>query len=353
MDGIAVSAGCDVVEPGRRFRVATTLFAGDEPHGGVSAEPVEIMTGAALPGGLDTVVPFELFVRDGESVEITAAVSRGANVRQAGEDVTAGDVVVAGGHPLNAFELGSLAAAGVRQVQVSCRPRVALIVTGSEIASGLPLQYQIPDSAGPMVRAAALRIGAEVVGTEYVADDLEGLAEAFRRASRVADVILTVGGLGRGHGDLVAAIAGSLGDVTSFSLALKPGKPFAAGTIDGAAYCGLPGNPGAAIVGFELLVAPLLRKLAHHTEPGPTSVPGVAATDVTRKPDGRLYALRSLVEVDSNGRLVATPLGGQGSHQLREAAAANAILLLGDGVGVRRGELVDVLLLAPPGGAAR
>jgi molybdopterin molybdotransferase len=356
MDGYAVRAD-DVKDVPARLRVAGSLMAGDDPGALVigEGEAARIMTGAVLPPGADAVCMVERTRGEGNFVVIEDAVARGTNVRPAGEDIGIGDEVFAAGTQLGAAAVGVLASLGLEDVLVHPRPRVGVVSTGDELASGpgpLPTG-KIRDSNRPALLAQLMLDGFDAVDLGRVADEPEALATALQEAARDCDALLTSGGVSVGDRDTVKTVLLGLGgqDACWMQVAVRPGKPFAFCTLPpkGAPVFGLPGNPVSALVSYELFARTALRFMAGHEHLNRPRLSARAAVALERRPDGRAHLVRVKAFVSSDGDLQVRPSGGQGSHQLHALATANALAVLPDGLGVSAGETVQVMLLGPDG----
>jgi molybdopterin molybdotransferase len=260
MDGVAL-ASADLDR--RRFRVASTQAAGEPPHAlAEGGDCVEIMTGAALPDGADTVVRYEdLAVAGGwASLREGVSVTPGQNVHRRGDDRRSGAPVLAPGVWLGPPEVAALATLGRSTVRVSARPRVAVVTTGDEVVpvDATPLPHQIRQSNGPALRAA---LGARAdVALDHVPDDAARLRDRLGAALAEADVVLVAGGVSAGRFDLVPGALAALGVREVFhKVCQKPGKPLWFGVApDGAGVFGLPGNPVSALVCLVRYVVPFL-----------------------------------------------------------------------------------------------
>ena len=298
-----------------------------------AGEAMAIGTGGVVPGGADAVVPIELVDERGDVVAVPGNVVQGDNVRRRGGDLQSGDAVVESGVRLGAARIGALAAAGVMSVRCTRRPRVAVIVTGSELRSpGEPLEPgQIYDSNGFILAAQLRSTGAEVERLPAVADDRAATKAAIERGL-AADVLVTTGGVSVGTYDLVRAAEAELGVEEIFwRVAMQPGKPVAFGVRGRTLVFGLPGNPVSSLVGFELFVRPALLALQGLADPWPAFRPGRL-----RSPAKRLSArdalLRARIRVEGD-ELLLDPLTGQQSHMIAHAAAADALVLIPQGEG--------------------
>jgi len=247
--------------------------------------------------------------------------------------VKEGDIVVAPGTRLGATQIGALAAAGVAEVACSMRPRVAVLATGSELrAPGEPLgPGQIYESNRALVAVVLAAAGARVEHLPVVADDEKAHVEALTRGLE-ADVLVTSGGVSVGPHDLVREVSASLGVSEVFwGVAVKPGKPLSFGTRGDTLVFGLPGNPVSSLVGTLLFVRPAVLALQGLADPRPQYEIGVAGTALRRNPrrDELVRARRRLAETG----VVLDPLGGQESHMIVRASAADALVHVPRGEG--------------------
>jgi len=354
MDGYAVRAA-DTAAPPVRLDVVGLLPAGaapdpDRPVG--PGQAVRIMTGAPVPQGADAVVMVERTspVAGGTGVVVEAVVLPGENVRGRGDDLRAGQVVVATGTELTPALLGVLASVGRAAATVHRRPVVGVLSTGDELVDGPAslLPGQIYDSNRPMLSALVREANCTPVDLGRSPDDADAIADALDIALDRCDAVLLTGGVSMGDFDFVGDVFARLGTAREWKVAVRPGKPLAWGLLRGRPVFGLPGNPVSAAVSFELFARPALRRLLGHPQPLRAPVPAVAGEPFPRRRDGKLHLVRVVVAVDpADGRLHARSAGGQGSHMLGALAAGNALALLADGDGVAAGDQLDVLRLGP------
>ncbi len=314
------------------------------------------MTGAAMPPGLDTVVPQELVQRpDGEHILIPAdALMPGANRRRAGEDLARGAQALAAGRLLKAPDIGLLASLGQTTTSVFPRLRVAVLSTGSELcAPGQALRPgQIYDSNRYTLTALLQRLGCiEVIDLGLVKDEPAALREAIAEGVARADVLISSGGISAGDADHTKRVMAELaerGGLLFWQMAMRPGRPLAVGRLprtDGTAALlfGLPGNPVAVMVSFYALVREALLRLAGAV---PEPLPLLRATSVQllRKKPGRTEYQRGIVSRASDGGWQVQTTGDQGSGILSSMSRANGLILLAHDQGsVAAGEAVDVL----------
>ncbi|WP_328823134.1 molybdopterin-binding protein [Sulfitobacter sediminilitoris] len=268
--------------------------AGDAPGAVPDGFAIRVLTGAALPDGVDTVVLQEDVVRDGDSIRFSGPVKQGANTRKAGEDVRASEVIVTAGRRLTAADLALLAATGVSEVTVRKALKVGVLSTGDELVE--PGQTandgQIFDANRPMLLGLIRRFGHEAIDLGRAPDDREALRNRFDAASAEVDVILTSGGASAGDEDHVSALLQEAGAMSLWRIAIKPGRPLALGLWRGVPVFGLPGNPVAAMVCTLVFARPAMGVLAGAgwSEPQGFDVP---AAFTKRKKAGRREYLRA------------------------------------------------------------
>jgi molybdopterin molybdotransferase len=363
VDGFAVRAA-DVAAPPTTLAVVGTIAAGAPPEPPVGAgQAVRILTGAPLPPGADAVLMVEdTDAWDGRSgreavgrtatgtVEARRAVQVGENVRDAGGDIAAGQLVFPAGTRLGPGHLGVLASLGMVRVPIFPRARVGVLSTGDELVEGSgPLRPgQIRDSNRRMLLAMVAEANAEPVDLGLAPDDADAITDAITDGVGRCDAILTSGGVSVGDFDYVKVVLDRLaeGSMDWMQIAIRPAKPLAFGTIGAIPVFGLPGNPVSSLVSFELFARPALRQMMGHARLGRPEVTAVADEPLRRRSDGKLHLARVRAEwSDADGHFHVRSSGGQASHLLRAMALANALALLPDGDGVEAGAEVRVLLL--------
>ena len=346
MDGYAF-AGVDLpTEDPREYRVVATVLAGQtSDHRCAPGECVRIMTGAPMPPGTDTVVMQEqVEVLPDQRIRIDARHRQGQNVRQAGEDIASGASVFGCGRSLTAADLGVLASLGFAELRVFRRPRVAFFSTGDELRSiGETLaEGEVYDSNRYTLFAMLHELGVDLFDLGVVRDDREALEQAFRQASAMADVVVTSGGVSVGEADYTKEILGSLGDISFWTIAMKPGRPLTFGRLGKAMFFGLPGNPVAVMLTFQQFVRPALRYLSGGQWPTPLVVEARARVALRKRP-GRYEFVRGILSYDDAGRLTVGPSGAQGSGILTSMSRANCFILLDEHcAGVSEGDAVRV-----------
>jgi molybdopterin molybdotransferase len=341
MDGYAVVAGTAAELP-----VVGESRAGRPFEGALEAgQAARISTGAAVPDGADAVVPVEQ-AESADGVVRIPDVEPGANVREPGEDVHRGQAVLAPGARLGPAEVAVAASVGRTELSCTARPKVAVLVTGDELAEpGAELgPGEIYSSNGWALAGLVERAGAELALRETVRDDEEHTRDAIGRALDAADVVCVSGGVSVGEHDHVKGALAELGvDERFWGVKLRPGKPTWFGTRGDVLAFGLPGNPVSAMVTFVLFARPALLAM-QGAAPGATRGEAELAEPLERNPR-RDEAVRVRLEPGPHGWL-ATSTGEQGSHQLTSMLGAGALALVPAGEGeLPAGERVTVELL--------
>lgn len=346
MDGYAVQ-GADVSHAPARLQVIGEVAAGHLAEMAVRpGTAIRIMTGAPIPPGADTVVRFEDTVTDGETVEVQVAYQPGKNVRPAGEDISAGQIVMTAGKVLRPQEIGMLAAVGRTEVMVIRRPRVAILATGDEVVPPdcTPAPGQIRNANSYTVAAQVQRYGGIPLILGIARDQEELIRRGMRDAlAQGADMIVTSGGVSVGDFDLVKQVLAAEGQMHFWSLNMKPGRPLAFGTVNDVPLVGLPGNPVSAMVSTLIFVRPALRKMQGFTT-WPLRTVQARLVDAIRRKDRRRHYLRVRLRETEAG-IEATLTGDQGSGILNSLVMADGLAIVPEDIDhLPAGEVVNVIL---------
>jgi molybdopterin molybdotransferase len=321
-----------------------------------SIEPgvaAKIMTGAPVPDGCDTVVPYEWTDRGASVVTISRAPGPGQHIRVAGEDVAVGDHLLTAGTRLSARQLGLIAALGRAGVVAHPRPKVVVISTGSELCEpGTPLaDDSIYDANSYLIAASAEAAGATVRRVGIVPDNASGFRTALHAEIADADLVVTSGGVSQGDFDVVKEALIANGSMWFGPVAMQPGKPQGFGLVDGVPIFTLPGNPVSSYISFEVFVVPAIRQMMGLAPRHRPRVSAALTRGVTSPPQRRQF-LRGEYSgpigsgADAGDIARVTPVGGPGSHLLGSLAHANALIVIPeDTTAMAEGEIVQVLAL--------
>ena len=271
------------------------------------------------------------------------------NVRQAGEDVKAGQQIFAKGRSLQAADIGVLASLGIKSVQVYKKLVVAFFTTGDELQAldshteGEPLAPgMLFDSNRHTLAAMLSQLHVETIDLGIVRDNEQDTRNALKRASEQADLVLTSGGVSAGDADFVTRAFHDLGSVSFWKLAMRPGRPLAFGAIGEAAFFGLPGNPVAVMVTFLQFVKPSIRRLSGCSDIMPLEIPARCLSTLRKSP-GRVEYQRGVLSLDEAGEVVVESTGKQGAGRLSSMSLANCLIIIAAQTdGVKPGDRVMV-----------
>ncbi|WP_425040271.1 gephyrin-like molybdotransferase Glp [Primorskyibacter sp. S187A] len=298
-------------------------FDGKVPQGSA----LRILTGAPIPGGVDTVVLEEDVTREGNEIALRGPLKQGANTRKAGEDVRAGEVALKQGTKIGAPEIALLSAVGVQDVITFAPLRVAIVSTGDELvdAGQAAAPGQIGDANRPMLSAIVKSWGYEVVDLGIQPDDPATIRAALDRGAREADVILTSGGASAGDEDHISALLRESGHMQSWRIAIKPGRPLALALWNDVPVFGLPGNPVAAMVCTLVFARPALASLSGMQWQAPQGFQVPANFTKSKKP-GRREFLRARIRDGA-----VDVFKSEGSGRISGLAWADGLAELPDG----------------------
>lgn len=343
MDGYAVRAE-DLSGPGVRLPISQCIPAGKAGMPLQPASAARIFTGAPIPTGADTVVIQEVCEQVGDSVLIKELPKAGANVRKAGEDITAGSEILPVGTRLAPQHLGLAASVGVAKVTVFRRLKVALFASGDELVMpGDPLgPGQIYNSNQFTATGLLQALGCEVIPLGIVEDTLEATCSALAKGAAEADLVVASGGVSVGEEDHVKPAVERLGSLDLWKIAIRPGKPVAFGHIGQTPFIGTPGNPVSLFVTFLLFARPFILKMQGASNPLPIPLTLEADFDWP-KPDKRREYARGRVALGADGKARVQVFPSRSSGVLSSVVWANGLVVIAENLTLKRGDPVQFL----------
>jgi len=357
MDGIAViAADIGHAQPDSpvKLDLIGTIPAGITVTKQVKpGQAIQIMTGAPMPAGADTVVQVEHTDLDFSQpvdqnfVLVLHAAETGSNIRKQGEFYKKGDNLLMPGHKIRPQDIAVAAMTGKAVIKVRSKPKVGLLTTGDELtAPGEVLAPgKIRDTNSYMLASLLENSGADVIRTGIIPDNVEAVAEALTSLVQSGvDLLLTSGGVSMGAYDIVRKVLESQGTLKLWRVNMRPGKPLAFGEFQGVPFVGLPGNPVSAFVGFNIFVRPALQKMSGVKKLSYFPMQRARLShDITS--DGReSYIPANLLQ--QGDEWVVTPADNQSSGNLFALLPGNSLIILPNSVKfLHSGELVNVLIL--------
>lgn len=314
-----------------------------------AGECYEIFTGAEIPEGADAVVMAEDCSIEGMKIIVKRAVPKGANISFRGEDIKEGEVMVRKGETLRPWHIAALIASNVKSVEVRRLPSVGVISTGSELDADRNERMKagrIADSTRPMIIGMLKELGCAVVDAGIVGDDLCLISDKIGSLVKQADMVITIGGTSLGARDLVPeAFEAATGKGLIFhGVSIKPGKPAGFGMAGRVPLFTLPGYPVSALVGFEVLVQPLLLRWLGRERFERRTIRASLSRRVPITP-GVTHFLRVTIE-EGDGGYIAHPIAITGSGLISSITKADGIAIINDDLeGIDEGEEIEVQLL--------
>lgn len=302
-------------------------------------QAIRIMTGGIVPEGADAIIKIEdtTFTGDGgvgERVRIFGPATK-SNIRKAGEEAKAGDVVMQKGELIRPAAVGLLASTGNTIVPVHARPKVGIISIGTELVAppAVPEPGKIREANSFVLGAYALEMGCELKIYPIVEDDAERIRELFAEAIDECDFVISSGGASNGDFDYAIETVRNMGEIVYDLVSLRPGKAQAFGCVGDTLVQVLSGNPTAAAVGFQLFARPALRAIQGFSAlDRPVSEAKLA--QATRKKEARAFFQRGHLEIDEDGELIACQEEKQSSALLSEMNRSSVLIELPEGEGV-------------------
>lgn len=351
LDGYALRAkDTEKAEPSSSvlLRVIEEVRAGYMPCEKITAgTSVKVMTGAPIPDGADAVIRFEDVKREGDLVRLYHPVKAGSNIIPSGEDVEKGETIARKGMVINPPLLGLLAAAGVNEVPVFRKVKIAIFSTGDELMEpeAKLTPGKIYDSNLHSLIASCAKLGAEPIPMGIVPDEKPAIAERLAQALEQTDLVITTGGVSVGDYDIVPDAIREIGADNIFhKIDMKPGSPMIAAKYKNKLIAGLSGNPAAAFISFDLIVVPLIKKMAGFDKKLPSKISAILS-DNFNKPSNQRRFLRAKLYADK-GKVFVKLTGNQSNGVLKSIVDCDALIDIPAGSGpLSAGQEVSVVIL--------
>jgi len=339
MDGYALNVSNYSVDIG--FQISQRIPAGTSPKVLTEGTVARIFTGAPIPDGANCVIMQEEAHEDKGGVKFTSeSVSVGQNIRVLGNDIAQGQIALKKGHRLNAEDLGLISSLGRAMIQVFEPLKIATFTTGDELLEpGMPWQAgKIYNANRYFLQGLIAQNGFELIDLGQVEDTLNATIEAMQKASQVADVVITTGGVSVGEEDHIKPAIESLGHLDMWKVKMKPGKPLAYGMIEQTPFIGLPGNPVSAFATFQLFARPFLMALqgAENTVILPLWVE--ANFDWTKAGFRREFARAKLINESQTTKAILYP--NQSSGVLNSVSWADGFVVIPEDTVIQKGDKV-------------
>ncbi len=344
MDGYAIRLSDVNVGGTTTLKVNQRIPAGEIGKSVTTATAARIFTGAVVPADADVVIMQEQVEVSGDEMSFDAEVKLKQNIRAAGEDISAEQIILSKGTRLRAQDLGLAASIGTSHFEVTRKVRVGIFFTGDElIEPGKPLEPgKIYDSNRYTLTGLLQNMGCEIVDLGIVGDTFDETSQAIMKATESTDLVITSGGVSVGEEDHVRIALEKLGELHMWRLKIKPGKPLAFGIVNETAFMGLPGNPVSAFATFCLFVAPFIKKLQGRSKVYTESTQ-VSANFEWPKPDRRREFTRARIIRNNNNQLQASLYPNQGSGVLMSTSWADGFVDITENTSVKPGDQVNYM----------
>ena len=332
----------------KKLTVKETVLAGKPSTNLVkSGEAIQIMTGGKIPKGVDTVIPIELVKHANNEITFIEKPKFGANIRKCGEDIKQRDIVLSKGTLLYPSELGLIASLGLAKVKVFKKLKVGFFSTGDEVVkAGEKIKSgQVYNSNHFTIHSMLNRLNVECIDLGLIPDSKIIIKKTLLKASNVADVIITTGGVSVGEADYMKEVLKEIGQVLFWKLSIKPGRPMAYGKINNTDFFGLPGNPVSAMVTFYQIVQSALKIRMGLKIDNTIPLLKVECVESIFKRPGRTEFQRGKL-FQSNGEWKVKTTGQQGSGILSSMSKANCFIVLDmDRSSIKAGDMVNIQLM--------
>ena len=339
MDGYALNV--ENLKNKQAFSVSQRIAAGDVGQTLTNNTLARIFTGAPIPKGANAVIMQEETEQNGDEILITALKTKaGQNIRVIGEDIAKNSIILNKGHKLRAQDLGLISSIGIAKVTVYKPLTIATFTSGNELLEpGEKLQEGKIYNANRYVLAGIIpQLGFELIDLGTVEDTLEATIEAMSQAAKVADIVITTGGVSVGEEDHIKPAIEHLGSLDLWKVKMKPGKPLAFGNIKGVPFIGLPGNPVSAFATFMLFARPYLLSMQGQTNQLPSPVWLPANFEWNKTSFRREFARAKLTNQAQKTWVEIHP--NQSSGVLSSVVWADGFVVIPEDTAIKKGDLV-------------
>ena len=307
-------------------------------------ETIRVMTGAVIPNNADAVIMKEMVDIEGDIILFPNFIQKNQNIRNIGEEIKKGDIVIKKGRQINYVDLGILSSLGIGKIDVFRKPIISFFSTGDELISinkklkkGL-----IYDSNRYLLFGLLSELPVQIKDMGVVKDNEEILVKKLKECAKVSDIIITTGGVSVGDADYIKSALKKVGKVNFWKIAIKPGRPLAYGKINNASFFGLPGNPVSAAVTFQIFIIPAIKKMFQMIASSKLTIKAQVKSALSKK-KGRVEYKRGLLEQKDGVNTVNTT-GLQGSNILSSLSKANCyIRLSSETEKIKKGDTVEVI----------
>jgi molybdopterin molybdotransferase len=307
-------------------------------------EVIRVMTGAVIPNNADAVIMKEMVDIKDNIISFPSFIQKNQNIRNIGEDIKKGDVVIKKGRQINYVDLGILSSLGIEKIDVIKKPVISFFSTGDELISinkklkkGL-----IYDSNRYLLFGLLSELPVHIKDMGVVKDNEKILVRKLKECAKVSDIVITTGGVSVGDADYIKSALKKVGKVNFWKIAIKPGRPLAYGKINNASFFGLPGNPVSAAVTFQIFIIPAIKKMFQMIASSKLTIKARVKSSLSKK-KGRVEYKRGLLE-QKDGMNIVNTTGLQGSNILSSLSKANCyIRLSSETEKIKKGDTVEVI----------
>lgn len=311
----------------------------------ISGKAIRIMTGAHIPEGADSIVPFEDTEEFENSVKIFKRTSKYENIRFAGEDIKKGSIVLKKGTRVDSAEIGIISSLNLNSIEVYKKPKVGIISTGDELVEpGNNYTGKIVNSNAYILYSEVKKYGGDPFYGGIVKDNYNEVKEKFLQLLN-NDIIISSGGVSMGRYDFVPDVLKELGiEIKIHKVLMKPGRPIIFGMIGDKAFFGLPGNPVSVMVSFMQFVRPAIIKMSGNNKIDKPLLKAKLNEKIIKK-QGRKHFIRGIFTI-KDSQFMVTTTGSQGSGVLSSMSAANCLIIVPEEVEIlNSGDYVDIQLI--------